>query len=238
MYGKMAKEIGQALRLKVNVISVPAGDPLPHSSGQNPKLWLDSLAFVKRDHPDVLVLVCNWAGKLNGEKDRLEIAVRELKQHTRRLILITQPPELPHSGSREAMRDGSRPPFMEDLAERSKRTEANAFVKHFQGENVVVINIEPLFSKNDGSIQFIDNNGRLLYQDGDHLSDAGADQVKPDVIKAIREMKAEWLPVRNFHLGKAAVCRGVHGGDDLSHAPLDEAPSSLSQYDNGYVAAR
>jgi peptidoglycan/LPS O-acetylase OafA/YrhL len=191
MYGKMAKEIGQALRLKVNVISVPAGDPLPHSSGQDPKLWLDSLAFVKREHPDVLVLVCNWAGKLNGEKDRLEIAVNELKQHTRRLILITQPPELPHSGSREAMRDGSRPPFMEDLAEHSKRTETNAFVKHFQGQNVVVINIEPLFSKNDGSIQFIDNNGRLLYQDGDHLSDAGADQVKPDVIKAIRQMKAE-----------------------------------------------
>jgi len=187
MYGKMAKEIGQALRLKVNVISVPAGDPLPHSSGQNPKLWLDSLALVKRDHPDVLVLVCNWAGKLNGEKDRLEIAVNELKQHTRRLILITQPPELPHSGSREAMRDGSRPPFMEDIAERTKRTETNAFVKHFQGQNIVVIDIEPLFAKNDGSIRFIDNNGMLLYQDGDHLSDVGADQVKPDVIKAIRE---------------------------------------------------
>ncbi len=189
MYGKMAKEIGQALRLKVNVISVPAGDPLPHSSGQNPKLWLDSLAFVKREHPDVLVLVCNWAGKLNGEKDRLEIAVNELKQHTRRLILITQPPELPHSGSREAMRDGSRPPFMEDQAERYKRTEANAYLKHFQGENVLVINIEPLFSENDGSIRFIDNRGMLLYQDGDHLSDVGADQVKPDVIKAIRELK-------------------------------------------------
>ena len=190
MYGKMAKEIGQALRLKVNVISVPAGDPLPHSSGRNPKLWLASLAFVKHDHPDVLVLVCNWAGKLNGEKDRLEIAINELKQHTHRLILITQPPELPHSGSREAMRDGSRPRFMEDPAERSKRTESNAFVKHFQGDNVLVIDIEPLFAKNDGSIQFIDNNGKLLYQDGDHLSDVGADQVKPDVIKAIRELKS------------------------------------------------
>jgi hypothetical protein len=207
MYGKMAKEIGQALRLKVNVISVPAGDPLPHSSGQNPKLWLDSLAFVKREHPDVLVLVCNWAGQLNGEKDRLEIAVNELKQHTRRLILITQPPELPHSGSREAMRDGSRPPFMEDLAERSKRTEANAFVKHFQGQNVVVIDIEPLFSKNDGSIQFIDNNnGMLLYQDGDHLSDVGADQVKPDVIKAIERLGTTCVLPRNNqnHVGLPA----------------------------------
>ena len=54
----------------------------------------------------------------------------------------------------------------------------------------MAIDIEPLFSKNDGSIQFIDNNnGMLLYQDGDHLSDVGADQVKPDVIKAIRELE-------------------------------------------------
>jgi hypothetical protein len=29
----------------------------------------------------------------------------------------------------------------------------------------------------------------LLYHDEDHLSDAGADQVKSDVIKAIRELK-------------------------------------------------
>ena len=190
MYGKMTKQIGQTVRLRVNVISVPAGDPLPHSSRESPKLWLDSLAFVKRAHPDVLVLVCNWAEKLNGEKERLEIAVNELKQHTRRLILITQPPQLPPSGSREAMRNGSRPPFMEDLAERSSRTETNAFVKQFQGPNVVVIDIEPLFSKNDGSIRFIDNNGMLLYQDGGHLSDLGADVVRPDVIKAIREMKS------------------------------------------------
>jgi hypothetical protein len=62
MYGKMVKEIGQELRLDVNVLSVAAGDPLPHASGRNPKLWIDSLAFVKREHPDVLVLVCNWAG--------------------------------------------------------------------------------------------------------------------------------------------------------------------------------
>jgi SGNH domain-containing protein len=120
----------------------------------------------------------------------LEIAINELKQHTRRLILITQPPELPHSGSREAMRDGSRPPFMEDAVERSRRIESNAFVKHFQGGNVLVIDLEPLFEKNDGSIRFIDNNGNLLYQDRDHLSDVGADQVRPDVIKAIRELKS------------------------------------------------
>src|ERR1019366_7623481 len=31
---------------------------------------------------------------------------------------------------------------------------------------------------------------------------------------------------------------GVHGGDDLGNTPFDKAPSSLSQYDNGYLAVR
>jgi len=185
MYGKMAKEIAQALRLKLNVISVAAGDPLPHSSGRNPQLWLDSFSFVKRENPDVLMLVCNWAGKLNSEKGGVEIAINELKQHTRRLILITQPPQLPKSGDREAMRNGSRPPFMEDPAERVARTESNAFLKRFQRDNVIVIDIEPLFVEDNGSIRFTNDNGILLYQDGNHFSDAGADIVKANVIRAI-----------------------------------------------------
>ena len=190
MYGKTAKEIAQALRLKLNVMSVAAGDPLPHSSGPNPQLWLDSLAFVKRENPDVLVLVCHWATKLNDDQGRLEIAINELKQHTRRLILITQPPELPESGDRQAMRNGSRPPFMEDPAKRAARTASNAFLKHFQGDNVIVIDIEPLFVESNGSIRFANDAGTLLYQDQGHLSHAGADLVKANVIRAIKELEA------------------------------------------------
>jgi peptidoglycan/LPS O-acetylase OafA/YrhL len=78
MYGKMAKDISKTLRRKLDVISVAAGDPLPHSSGPSPQLWLDSLAFVKRENPDVLLLVCNWESKLKGEKGRLAIAINEL----------------------------------------------------------------------------------------------------------------------------------------------------------------
>ena len=189
MYGKMAKEIAQALRLKLYVISVAAGDPLPHLSGPSPQLWLDSLTFVKRENSDVLVLVCNWESKLKGEKGRLGIAINELKQHTRRLILITQPPELPKSADRDSMRNGSRPPFMEDPAERTARIESSAFLKSFQRDNVIIIDIEPLFVGREGSIRFADDKGILLYQDRSHLSDVGADLVKADVIRAISELK-------------------------------------------------
>lgn len=194
MYGKMAKEIAQALHLKLNVISVAAGDPLPHSSAPPPQLWVDSLAFVTLENPDVIILACNWASKLKGEKGRLGIAINELKLHTRRLILITQPPELPKSGDRESLRNGSRPPFIEDPAERATRTESNAFLKTFQRDNVIVIDIELLFAEGDGSVRFTNDDGILLYHDGNHLSDVGADLVKADVIKAIRERKLALSP--------------------------------------------
>ena len=86
------------------------------------------------------------------------------------------------------MRNGSRPPFLEDPAERAIRTESNAFLKRFQGDNVIVIDIEPLFTEKDGGIRFTGDDGMSLYQDGDHLSSLGADLVKPDVIRAISEL--------------------------------------------------
>ena len=189
MYGKMLKEVSQTLYLKLNVISVAAGNPLPYSSGQSPQLWLDSMAFVKQNNPDHLVLVCNWEGQLGQDRGRLAIAIGELKQHTRQLILITQPPEMPESGGRESMRNGSRAPFFENPVERAKRNEMNAFLKGFQRDNVVVIDIEPLFIAEDGSIRFIDDHGMLLYQDEKHLSDAGANLVKGSLVRAVTGMK-------------------------------------------------
>ena len=44
--------------------------------------------------------------------------------------------------------------------------------------------------------------------------------------------------MRNVYLGEAARGRRVHGGDDLRHIPLHDAPAALSQYDDGYLAAR
>jgi hypothetical protein len=143
--------------------------------------------FVKQDNPDDLVLVCNWAEQLTGKKGRLEIAIEQLRQHARRLILITQPPQLPESGTREAMRNGSRPPVFENPVERARRTELNAFLMSFGKGNVIVLNIEPLFVADDGSIRLIDKDGRLIYQDRDHLSDAGAELVKASLMRVISQ---------------------------------------------------
>jgi peptidoglycan/LPS O-acetylase OafA/YrhL len=185
MYGIVAKEIARDLGLRLNVLSVTAGEPLPRSSGQQPQLWLDSIAVVKRENPDILILACNWQDKLQDDKARLGIAIEDLKQHSRYVVLITQPPELPEGANREAIRNGSRPPFIEEPKERAARLASNALLKTVSGNHVIVIDIEHLFATDDGKIFFSDSQGREIYQDRNHLSAAGAELVRSSVSRAI-----------------------------------------------------
>jgi peptidoglycan/LPS O-acetylase OafA/YrhL len=184
MYGKMATEIAHERDLRLDVISVEAGDPLPKTA-----LWRDSLAVVKRESPDFLLLVCNW-NKLADDRTRLSLALRELKPYARDILLLTQPPVLPENATREGIREGNRPPFREDAAARAARMERNDFVKSVQGGNVRVVDIEPLFSRQTGEIHFAGARRTLLYQDRDHLSAAGAELVKPALLKAMNGLTA------------------------------------------------
>jgi len=195
MYGKMAKEIAAKLGLRLSVASVAAEDPLPSLSRKQSQLWLDSSALVSRESPDVLLLVCQWRGKLQDSGDRLEIAVNELKTHVATLILITQPPEMPERANRGSLRDGARPPFFEDPSIRTARMNANALVKSLERDNVVVVDIEDLFTAKDGSIIFTNNIGQYLYHDGKHLSGMGAELVKPEVIRVITGRMPRVFPV-------------------------------------------
>jgi peptidoglycan/LPS O-acetylase OafA/YrhL len=184
MYGKMATELARERDFRLDVISVEAGDPLPRSTGRNSPLWLESIAVVKREKPDFLVLVCNWE-KLREDPDRLSLALQELKPYVRFVFLITQPPVLPEIASREGIRSGNRPPFREDPEEHAIRMELNERVKRLQRDNVTVVDIEPLFSRDSGEVRFVDDRRKQLYQDRDHLSTAGANLVKADLIQAI-----------------------------------------------------
>lgn len=187
MYGTIAREVSGKLGLRLNIISVAAGNPLPVSSGQQPQLWLDSLVTVRREKPDFLVLVCNWQEKIKEDNGRLRMAIDNLKPYARYLILVTQPPRLPDVANRESIRNGSRPPFVEDPEERAERIASNAFVKSFNGNDVIVIDIEHLFTTDDGRVSFTDSYGHELYQDKGHLSAAGAELVKASFVHAITD---------------------------------------------------
>ncbi len=185
MYGRMATEVAADLDLKLRIISVAAGDALPSMTGEHPPLWRDSFSVIQRERPDVLLYVCLWT-KLESEPERLGVAIESLRKLARRVILITQPPQMPESASRAAIRNGNRPPFFENPASRGSRAEINRFVKSFEEGNVEVVDVESVFSDEAGAVRVLDERGRPLYHDPTHLSATGARLVAPRVGDAIR----------------------------------------------------
>jgi peptidoglycan/LPS O-acetylase OafA/YrhL len=152
MYGLTVRDLAKELDLRLNVISL-IYFRLPLSPGaEQPKPWVDSLSFVKQDKPDFLLLVCHWQKKMGTDKQKLGMALQELRAFARHIILVTEPPELPEWADRDAIRNGRRPPFREDAAERVTRLEANVLVKSFQGGNVEVIDAESLLPRR--TVQF------------------------------------------------------------------------------------
>jgi peptidoglycan/LPS O-acetylase OafA/YrhL len=185
MYAGMIKKLARERDLKLTVMSVDGGDPLPHSSGEKSPLWLDSLAIVNRQKPDVLILACMWTAKLADDPARLGLALKQLEPSARSIILLTQPPTLSSNESREGIRAGNRQPFIEAPAESALRATLNRLVASFQGKNVTVVNVDPLLINNEGVIRFVDDRGKLIYQDSYHLSDVGTTLVEPDLERNI-----------------------------------------------------
>jgi ribosomal protein S11 len=186
MYGVMVKEVAEKLDMRLTVISVDAADPLPRASGDQSKLWGESLAVIQRERPDVVILVCLWDGKLDKDRERLRVALDAMKESSHKIILITQPPLLPPQVSRQGIRDGARPPFYEDANERASRLDINNYLMSFQSNAVTVLNIEPLFADSAGAIRFTDSTGNQLFEGPRHISGYGAELVKNELIKAIR----------------------------------------------------
>lgn len=172
MYGTALLELAEQRDWSLIVISADAGDPLPGAQDGG-ALWRSSLAHVQATKPELLVLVCAWQAKLAGSPERLAEAVRQLRPHVGRLILITQPPARPHDASRAALRRGARGPFFELPPSATVRRASNAAVHSLEGDGVTVIDVEDLFV-DDGEIKPFDSKGRELYQDDSHLSYYGA----------------------------------------------------------------
>jgi peptidoglycan/LPS O-acetylase OafA/YrhL len=192
-YGVICRDIARELDLRLNIISIAAGDPLPAcpDSSQSAKTWNDSLQQVKELRPEVTVLVMRWETKLSVCKDRLKVAIEELSKYTDRIILVTQPPVMPREASRAEVRKGARPPFIEPEKHRKQRVAMNEFVKSFASERVEIVDIEHLFGTSDGQVFYWDDEGRLLYQDEDHLSGYGNQYVSPLFKEALRRQILE-----------------------------------------------
>ncbi len=186
MYGTGLRQIADELCYKLVVLSIPAASPLPRSDGKQNQLWNDILAEVKKNKPTAVVLVCDWQMRLHGSEQPLRLAIRALGPYTQKIILITKPPVLPPRATREAIRNGSRPPFLEDAGVHGRRQRLNQLIKRLASDKVAVLDVEPLFELPDGSVRWKDNRGRLLYFDCRHLSPYGVELVLPDLRRVIR----------------------------------------------------
>lgn len=173
MYARTLRDLSAEEGRRFVCCSVAAGDPLP-GAGDGERLWRDVVAVAAKEKPEVLFVVCHWTGKLTGRRERLKAAVEELGKHAKRIVLCTQPPQLPTQATREGMRRGERPPFFEDEAMRVEREEMNGYVESLAGEGVRVMDVEPVLRMGDGSVRFFDESGRQVYADGSHLSAYGA----------------------------------------------------------------
>ncbi len=186
MYGRLLKDICEELGYRLIVICVNAADPLPGIDGGQSRLWNDSLAVVRRERPDCLVLACRWETQLAVDKDRLAVAVDTLRPLVGRLLILNQPPILPALATRSAIREGARPPFFEELGARRNRLDANEYLHTVVRGNVSVLDVASRFEGNNGEAIFLDAQGRQLYHDATHLSSAGVERIRPVLLAAIR----------------------------------------------------
>ncbi|MCW1913778.1 acyltransferase [Luteolibacter sp. GHJ8] len=190
MYGQMAKQLADELGYRLTVMSASSGDPLPLASADTPEgesLWSQSLAAVRQDSPDFVIIACQWSGKLDHDGIRLKRALDELRPLTRRIILLTQPPRLPPEATRDAIRKGARPPFHEEGVQKSRRMVVNADLLARASDRVLVIDLESLFHDSSGAIPFWDSEGHLLFHDRGHLSSHGAQRVRSLLAEALKK---------------------------------------------------
>ncbi|ALC17034.1 acyltransferase 3 [Desulfuromonas soudanensis] len=206
MYGKEIKRICSELGYKLNVISVSAGDSLPERKTDSSQLWRDSLDAVSKIKPDYLLVANSWSGKLRNDPKRLVVALDKLKPYAGQIILLNQPPILPKIANRKSIREGARPPFLENTDVRAERLKVNEFLINMQTSGVSVVDISRHFEGKNGEVLFLDEHGRILYHDPGHLSGYGAEKVHDVLKQALRERPAGSDPRNDLKLfGKVPI---------------------------------
>jgi peptidoglycan/LPS O-acetylase OafA/YrhL len=177
MYGTSIKNIAEELDLRLNIMGVDAGHMLPGSI-----LWRDSIKYLDKAKPDIIVFVNAWSGKLNGNFKKINEAIKEIAQYSKLVIIITQPPILPEYASRQEVRNNGVKELFEEQIVKKLREKTNRYIIDLQENNLVIIDGRPLFVGDKGNILVKNKNGNPLYQDAGHLSGKGADLLVNDLL--------------------------------------------------------
>ncbi|HAI13073.1 MAG TPA: hypothetical protein DCM28_15305, partial [Phycisphaerales bacterium] len=99
MYGRIFKTLSEQSQVNVNVISVAADTPFPPAA-----LYDHSIAFLQKSQPHVTVFAAAWMQQIGNKHNVMVESLESILQHSKHVILITQPPILPDDATREAFR--------------------------------------------------------------------------------------------------------------------------------------
>jgi hypothetical protein len=165
MYARAVRSMAAAQGRRFVLVSEAGGDPL------TPGPLNDRVtATIATEKPEVVMLACHWAYKLSAQPERLAAFNRQILGNAGRLILVMQPPLPPPEAERSSLRHGQLPPFRETSADAAARLHARRFVQAFAGPRISIIDPVPLFQNPDGSLRILDNDGRPVFHDRNHLT--------------------------------------------------------------------
>lgn len=181
MYGQLARDLAAGHRMNLILLSSAGEDPLASTGGPPAPLFTRNLEVIRREKPAILILACHWVYKLKEEPARLARTLQALQPHAGKIILLTQPPLLPESATRAAIRQGSRGPWWENPADRTLRHRLNQLVRQQATSRIAVVDTDSFLTWPDGSLMLYDAGGRALFHDPVHLSTHGADRLKAAV---------------------------------------------------------
>lgn len=181
MYALQLAELAREEEFNLRVAGMPAGNLL---RGEEETVWSDVASMVAREQPDVIVFAYAWGIKIGEHPERLAQAMRHLTSHTGKIVLVQQMPLLSDDVTRQSIREGLRPPFVEPEDRGSKRRSGAAVVDTYASQ-ATIVDVFPIFDGPDGT-RVIGEDGRFLYQDAGHLSDSGAALTMPLFEEAIR----------------------------------------------------
>ena len=182
MYGTEIADIARERRFTLHALGTAGRNQLPDEAGTS---WPMVAKLIADKKPTLVILIDAWTDKLKGDPRVLQKALAEISGSAGHVLIVAEPPVLSDGVSRDAIRGGLAPPFLEPAAARSARLATAAMLHRLERPNVHIIDVADVFTDTRGAIRVIGTNGRLTYFDSHHLSDTGTDMTRPILDRAI-----------------------------------------------------
>jgi hypothetical protein len=108
--------------------------------------------------------------------------------HSKKVIVVLQPPRLPDLATRSHFRQYGSQPVLEDTSARDLRLKTKEYLQNLQTDRLTIIDAASLFVSSTGEINFVDANGQQLFHDRTHLSGFGAKRVATQIEQVISNL--------------------------------------------------